>query len=263
MLGLAFLANGPGALMQGAGWPDEVGSIATCVLLLAGYWAIVRFGEARGVSELRPAFAELALGLLGGLGAFAAVLAALWSLGLVEWHDPMLGDWRSLWPSRAVNGLPAGMALALLGVGFVTRPAVKVFGPLAGLVIAALVALPFVPSLDAWSPERRIGGALGFLILSLVYLRTGRLWASIGLAVGWSAAVSMIVGGYFLEGGYDFTDAFIWEPDRPSIPRWISGSEGPESALPCLAGAALVAALLAWRAWRSGVFRATGEVGPV
>jgi hypothetical protein len=259
---LTFLASGAWAVMQTAGWPNGGGAVATCVILLAAYWTCVRLGEARVVSELTPAIAEIALGLLLGLGAFATVLAALWGLGLVEWHSPMFGDWRSRWPSRALSGLPQGLALALIGVGMVTRPAVRLFGPRVGLTVATVIAIPFLPGLDAWQPERRIGCAFGFLILSLIYLRTSRLWMPIGMAMGWSAAVSMIIGGYFLEGGYDLTDAFIWEPGRPALPGWLSGSEGPESSLPCLVGAALIAAALALGIWKSGGFGTTRAVEP-
>jgi membrane protease YdiL (CAAX protease family) len=187
---------------------------------------------------------NLALGLAGGMGSAALVLAPPLALRLAS-LSPIPGAHMSwdifLFTAAAIAAGSAGEEIMFRGFGF--QSLLGIWGPHTTVfTIGALFA-----ALHAGNPSATWLGILntaGFGILfGYAFLRSGDLWLPIGLHFGWNFTLPLFgvnVSGLTMRlTGFEMH----WNADL----LWSGGEYGPEGSI--LTSAVLVAvALFVWKA---------------
>ena len=216
-----------------------VALIAGC--WFAGAWCVRRFEQlpldTLGLPLRWRGLGVLLLSLLAGLMIPGALAAAFLCCGMarVHYHAAGLLGWQQF-GLAAVLILLATLGEELMVHGYLLQTMLRGIGLSAWLLISVLWVI-IVYLRDPGMPAIALANLLVLVLLfGMVYLRTGTLWASIGVSTGWS------LGGVFLhptplEGLVGTVSAPISIALRG--PSWLSGgSAGPE------AGAALSIVLL-------------------
>ena len=240
----------PGWLRHVATLPDgsrelvlDVGAAAAVI----AYAAIVRWGERRTPGELSPAAlpADLAIGILIGVGMFSLVFAILRSTGS---YTIAAGHWTD-WGTDITRSLATGVREELLTRLVVFRLLMRAFGIWPALAISAL----FFGLGHLANPNATIVAALSIaieagLMLAGFYILTGRIWMSVGVHAAWNFAQGPIFGARisgFTERGSLFASAPV-----AGAPDWLSGGPfGPEASVPAIlvGGAVFIVLLVAAR----------------
>ncbi len=200
----------------------DLSNLIKTLVLLAGYWAYVRWWERRPVRELSSAgvVPELMAGLLLGGLLIAAVVAALAALGVYSIQS--VGTLTAL-GAAVVSMLPKLVAGALIEELLfrllLLRLLERSFGTIWALVISSLLfgfahlgnagATPMVCTM--------LGLELG-LLFGAAYLLTRRIWLCAAVHFGWNfvqgAVFSIAVSGQTGDG---------WMQGTLSGPTWLTG----------------------------------------
>ena len=149
-------------------------ALASLVGVYAAYYALVRFGERRRVSELAPGALprDLALGLLIGLGMFTLVFASLRLAGVYTLAPGQWGDWGHDVRAAIATGLVEELLIRLI----VFRLLMRAFGMWPALIGSALLfgAAHLMNPNASYVAAAAIAVEAG-LMLAAVYLLTGVL----------------------------------------------------------------------------------------
>lgn len=211
---------------------DPFKSVQHIVALAIAGFAVYRgyaiFFERRSVPELSlPGMGrELGIGLLVGVGLYAACELILMALGIYRING--LNPVGTMVPAIAM-ALSSGVFEELLFRGVVYRSVEKWFGSWAALVVSSLV---FGLS-HLINPQATLEGALFIaveagILLAAAFMLTGRLWLSIGFHVAWNYTQSAIFSS--IVSGNDAASGLI----RSTIqgPDWLTGGDfGVESSV--------------------------------
>ncbi|MBI1682559.1 hypothetical protein [Caulobacter hibisci] len=232
---------------------EPLAALAAILAALGTYILLVRLAERRWPSELAPAFAipELSLGITAAALAFGLLMGVLTLSGAVVWRPTTSIDWYGALASGLPQGVFGGWLLGLAVQGGTARLATRALGPVAGVVLAALLASWLVSPGWKLAPILRVNATLGGAILGLLWLRRQRLWLGLGLSTGWGALSGAVIGGPAL---FCAEDTSIYEPGRGILIAWLRGTEGPENSVLLLIGCVVGVGWLAWRAWKEGCF---------
>lgn len=252
--GIQMLGN---PLVQG-GDPLEVLKVAgLCVASLGLYAVIVRLTERRWPEELalRPALAELAIGLAVGVAMLSAVIAGLYALGVYEISGPRPA---SAWGAVSM-ALQSGILEELMFRAVVMRLLMRAFGVWPALVLqAALFGVLHLANPNATPMAAAAIAVEAGLMLAGFYLLTGRLWVSIGVHAAWNFTQGWIWGASV--SGIPVVESWLVSNPRPGAPEILSGGAfGPEASLPAMVVGTLVAVVTLWWAWKKGNFKARGD----
>jgi membrane protease YdiL (CAAX protease family) len=233
-----------------------IAAIAGSVAILIVYYAAIRWGERRPVDELelRPAPRELALGMLAGGAAIAAIIAIQWLFGWVA-IEPRRVDAVALALRDSIrSGVLEELVLRLV----ILRLLWRAFGIWPAIVIAAALfgVLHLANPDSGWFAALCLIAGEGIGIA--FYLVTGRIWASIGMHAAWNFTQGWIFGAV-VSGTVDIAGGPLALRPAAGVPDVLSGGGfGPEASLAALVvSAAASAAFLRW-AWVRGDFEARG-----
>jgi membrane protease YdiL (CAAX protease family) len=206
------------------------------------YAVAVRFGERRPVSELalRTAPVELALGMLVGFALISLVLLLLWSLGL---YDVGLGHWQNWFYYFVFTSYISAVLEELAFRAILLRLTARLFGPLTGLIVSAV--LFGAAHASHASPVAVAQIVVAGLVLGLLYVESGRLWLSIGAHLGYDFTE------WSLMGVGDKNGALVISPAPHASAVLTGGSFGPDgSVFMTLVGLLFMAAIIAVGAYR-------------
>ena len=231
-----------------------IAAMAGSVAILVVYAAAVRWGERRTVNELelRPAPRELALGMLAGGAAIAAIIAIQWLFGWVT-IEPRRVDAVALALRDSIrSGVLEELVLRLV----ILRLLWRAFGIWPAIVIAALIfgLLHLANPDSSWFAALCLIAGEGIGIA--FYLITGRIWASIGMHAAWNFTQGWIFGAV-VSGTVDIAGGPLALRPAAQVPDMLSGGGfGPEASLAALLVSVVAsAAFLRW-AWLRGGFEA-------
>lgn len=218
---------------------------------LLAYLFLVRVVERRPVGELsvRRLPRGLALGVLGGLALFSAVVGTLWLLG--SYHVTGTNPGAHWLLALLSVGLGAGIGEEIITRGVLFRIVEEGLGTWWALAISALFfgfAHGHNPGATAWS-SAAIAIEAG-LLFALLYHLTRSLWPCIGLHAAWNFAQGTIYG-IPVSG----THADGWLVSSRSGPDWLSGGAfGAEASVVALGLCSLCSVALLMVAWRRRLF---------
>jgi uncharacterized protein len=206
----------------------DLAAIDGALLSLLGYWFLARRIEKRNVVELAATGAaqELVLGLLIGAALFAAVVGALFLLGVYRYTGSAPA---SVLIQPLVASVAAGIFEELLFRGVLFRLIESAVGSWLALAVTAVI----FGLIHLLNPHATLLGACAIILESGVllagaYLMTRRLWLPIGLHIAWNFTQGGIFG--LVESG---TSASIGLYNGVlSGPVWLAGGEfGAEASV--------------------------------
>jgi uncharacterized protein len=192
------------------------------------YAAAVQRGERRRPAEIMPVPADLAIGLLIGLGMFTLVMACLSLMGAVS---ITVGDGWSDWPNDLMEAGFAALLEELIFRAVVFRLLMRAFG--AGWALALSAAI--FGALHLANPNATLfaGAAIAIeagLMLASFYLLTGRIWMSVGVHAAWNLTQGGIFGASV--SGHPEKGSLLVSTPVAGAPAWASGGAfGPEASL--------------------------------
>ncbi|MBO9561004.1 MAG: CPBP family intramembrane metalloprotease [Caulobacter sp.] len=280
-----FLHPGPLRWLRSLGWAmllffvfgvvDAVGSaapetlfkdngalvaLATLAICGAGYGlyaGLVRLAEARWPSELvlRPALAELAIGLVIGAAMLSAVVGVLVVSGLYEVTGPRAS---SPWEMISV-GIVSGSMEELIFRAIVLRLLMRAFGAWPALALSAALFGALHLSNPNATPTAAIAIAIeAGLMLAAFYMLTGRIWMSVGVHAAWNFAQGWIWGARV--SGIEVKQSLYLSQPKAGAPDWLSGGAfGPEASVPAMVIGTGVAVVVLYWAWKRGNFKAAPD----
>lgn len=189
---------------------------------------------------------SLLYGVAGGAGAGLAAVLLPAAIGLAEWQ-----------PAAESNSTPGGFifltAMLLFGAvgeemlfrGYGLQVLVPVLGPVATILPLSVVFAAAHADNRSVSWLALFNTFLWGVVLAGAVLRTGSLWASIGLHFGWNWILPVLgvnVSGFTMRlTGYSLT----WRV----APVWSGGEYGPEGGLVCTMAVAALGFLLFRYEW--------------
>lgn len=261
VLGICFIAGGQ-LLVSG---PIELLGVslsptADSVLLLASFipvwlllWAWLHLVEHRPLRRigLDGRRADLLIGIGIALGILAVDAAVMAASGQVSFH----------WSGTGPAGMAAIVAiLALFAVqgsaeeavtrGFVMQGVGAGWGVWAGLAVQAGIFAVLHGSNPGVTPVA-LGNVAAFgIMLGLLVLWRGSLWAAIGFHAVWNWAQGMVLG--YDVSGLGFGRSVLAQRVSPGASVMMTGGPfGAEGSLITLVALVLVIAVLGWAWWRS------------
>ncbi|MGC4944042.1 CPBP family intramembrane glutamic endopeptidase [Kribbella sp. DT2] len=195
--------------------------------------------------RVRPAIAwrgrEAGLGLLIGTVAIVAIFAIEVAAGLarVTGASGAVGEILVLLVYLAILGTVEELifrGLLLAGLLELTGRAWLATG-----ITALLVALPYTLAEGA-NPLTFLSAFLAGVMYGVAYLRTGRIWLSVGLRTAWNFVQGPVLG--FTVSGTSIGSDSILQLDTDG-PTWLAGGAyGPEGGLIAIAVRLAVIAFL-------------------
>lgn len=204
-------------------------ALASLVGAYAAYYALVRFGERRRVSELAPGALprDLALGLLIGLGMFTLVFASLRLAGVYTLAPGQWSDWGHDVRAAIATGLVEELLIRLI----VFRLLMRAFGMWPALIASALLfgAAHLMNPNASYVAAAAIAVEAG-LMLAAFYLLTGRIWMSVGVHAAWNFAQGPVFGAR-VSGQVESGSLFVSGPVAGSSSVLSGGAFGPEASL--------------------------------
>jgi uncharacterized protein len=232
--------------------PQFVAQAAGACITLGAYAALVRLGEARNPSELglRAAPIGILAGLMIGFVMFSTVMAIMIAFGLYQF------DYRgsaSVWRGAGL-AIESGVFEEVLVRGVVFRLVWRVIGPWMAFVVSAILfGAGHVGNPGAtWFTTACVAVEAGVMLASF-YALTGRLWASIGVHMGWNFTQGYLFGA--AVSGSKFGDGIAVSTAQTQFPSWLTGGGfGPEASLPSVAVCLGVGALVLRLACMNGRF---------
>lgn len=225
-------------------------AFASLIAAYVGYWALVRYGERRPVSELAPAFIplDLGVGLLIGLGMFTLVFASLRLLGV---YTLAPGQWTDLGHDIRET-LGTGLLEELIARLVIFRLLARAAGLWPALIASALLfggahlANPNASPIAALAIAVEAG-----LMLAAFYVLTGRIWMSVGVHAAWNFAQGAIFGAR-VSGQEGAGSLFVSGPVPGSSPILSGGAFGPEASLSAVIVGLVIFVLVMRAARRNG-----------
>ena len=193
----------------------------------------------------RHSLPDLIIGFLIPLPMIALAFAIESSMGWVRWEG---WAWQSLTPAQVMIGLAGG--LAMFGVVGLTEETLSRGYHLQNLAESIRLPRAWVLSsaifaaLHVFNPGFGFQAGLGLLLAGLFlatgWIRSGRLWLSIGLHIGWNFFEGTVFG--FTVSGLDL---FRVMRHRIEGPQWVTGGGfGPEAGAVVLPSLLLGSALV-------------------
>jgi membrane protease YdiL (CAAX protease family) len=209
-----------------------------------------RFVDRRSFSSLglrlgKRAALDLLAGLLIAFGLMGAIFLAMSALGWLQFEGYA---WQTQAPAAVLGGtltmlfvfLLTGWNEELLSRGYHLQTLAGGTNLFWGVVLSSIV----FGMLHLLNPGATWVAAVGIffagLLLAYAYVRTGRLWLSIGLHLGWNFFEGPVFG--FLVSGLDFFHLTRIRVHGPVL--WTGGNFGPEAGLIVLPAIALGALLI-------------------
>ncbi|MEG3163576.1 CPBP family intramembrane glutamic endopeptidase [Sphingomonas sp. PB2P19] len=236
--------------------------IALVSLLLAygAYYAMVRFGERRRVSELslRALPRDLGIGLLIGVGMFTLVFASLRLLGVYTLAPGLWTDWGHDVRETLATGLVEELLIRLV----LFRLLMRAFGVWPALIGSALFfgAAHLANANATYVAAIAIAVEAG-LMLAAFYLLTGRIWMSVGVHAAWNFTQGAIFGAR-VSGQTGTGSLFVSGPVPGSSEMLSGGAFGPEASLPAvIVGLAIFLIVLRAALDRQPALRSADAVG--
>jgi len=226
-------------LPAGSGYYRAIILPALAVLI---YAVAVHFVERRPVSELTLRFAplELPVGFLIGFALISLVLLLLWALSL---YDVGPGHWRNWFYYFVFTSYISAVLEELAFRGILLRLTARLFGPLTGLIVSAV--LFGAAHASHASPVAVAQIVVAGLVLGLLYVESGRLWLSIGAHLGYDFTE------WSLMGVGDKNGALVISPAPHASAVLTGGDFGPDGSIfMTLVGLLFVGGILAVGAYR-------------
>ncbi|WP_425228131.1 lysostaphin resistance A-like protein [Sphingomonas sp.] len=244
----------PSQSKQLPGWFKVIGMAVVLAITVGGYLLAVRFGEDRP----RPAEWDVSRFLpewLAGLGVGFVLMAV--TVGIMA-----LAGFVTLTPAPVrtistalVDTLQSGTFEELLLRLVVFRLLWRAFGAWWALGLSALLfgALHLANPNASWFAAICIAFEAG-IMLAAFYMLTGRIWASIGVHMGWNFTQGWIFGAA-VSGTSGFAGGPLTTTPKASVADWLDGGGfGPEAALPALLICTAAGLWVLRRAWLQGQF---------
>lgn len=247
-----MLGAGLVAALGGSRVPTGLGVVLSFAGVWVAVWVWLRFVERRSVLSVglwRPAWGGLARGAAIAVGLLGVVTAVLVAGGRasVSW----------------AGAGPAGIGLVALALlvfvvqggaeeitlrGMVLPAVARRWGVLAGLLVqAALFGVLHLGNPGA-NPLAAVNVAGFGLLLGLLVVVRGDLWAALGFHAVWNWAEGLVLG-YDISGLRVGTP--LWQVSSHGDDLLTGGSFGPEGSLVTTLALILVLAVLAIRVWRT------------
>lgn len=255
---VAALGIGGGALAGALGLPPAVDFEKSLESLpAAGAWlagaVLAAFLSARlfggprdlGLPAAPGMYRDLLVGLGGGTAAVLVVLGAGLALGAFDLHVPERPITEAGSAFARATLLLAAMAAfeELLFRGFVQRKLAAWIGDGKAIAIASSAFGIVHGVVSPEAPATAIAGtALAGAVLGLAYARTGDLWLTTGLHLGWNLALGWLAG--LPVSGHSLLAPLLDAAADPAHPWLTGGWYGPEASLLGLAVFAIGLAIL-------------------
>jgi membrane protease YdiL (CAAX protease family) len=260
-LAIAAVQLLPGMAIKGEGALRALATLGLCVAAYGLYAGIVRLAEGRCPSELalRPAIAELLIGLLIGVVMLSVVVGLLVGLGLYEVSGPRAA---SPWGMIRV-GISSGFMEELVLRAVVLRLLMRAFGAWPALVFSAAL----FGALHLTNPNATAMAAIAIaveagLMLAAFYMLTGRIWMSVGVHAAWNFAQGWIWGARV--SGIGVKQSLYLSSPKAGAPAWLSGGDfGPEASVLAMVVGTVVAVVVLYWAWKKGNFQAAPDAPKV
>ncbi|MGH3378931.1 MAG: lysostaphin resistance A-like protein [Actinoallomurus sp.] len=246
---VAFIGGQVIAAVQGKALLSLVLGLATAVLAVLVYARMVRWSERRAPVEVaaKGATTRIGLGVLIGVGWFAAVIANI----------AFLGDYR-------VDG--RGTVMGAVGLfGFMAAAAVteelmfrgvlfRIIEGRTGTWMALLVTSVLFGGWHLLNPDASLWGAIAIAVeaggtLAAAYAATRNLWIPIGLHFGWNFAEAGIFGTEVSGNGKN--DGLLHSVTSGST-LVTGGRFGPEASPYTIVFGVLLTIVFMWLAHRRG-----------
>lgn len=254
-LPLALLAAVAILLLQGfiqdiEGLSTWIGTLASGAAFFLATYLARRVLDRRSFLSLgfgldRHTLPDLIIGFLIPLPMIALVFALESSMGWVSWEG---WAWNGLTTAQVVVGLAGGLAMFVI-VGLTEETLSRGYhlqnlAEAIGLPRAWVLSSAIFAALHALNPgfglQAGVGLLLAGLFLATGWVRTGRLWLSIGLHIGWNFFEGTVFG--FTVSGLDL---FRLMRHRIEGPEWATGGGfGPEAGAVVLPGLLLGSGLV-------------------
>jgi membrane protease YdiL (CAAX protease family) len=199
-----------------------------------------------GLEVDRTLWADLAIGFAIPMVMMGAIFAAEFGFGWIHIESFALstvagGAVVSLTLAALVQFLLAAYQEELLSRGYHLQNLSDAFGKVWGVVVSSLI----FGLLHLANPSAGWASTLGIFVagafLAYAYLRTRRLWLSIGLHAGWNFFEGTVFG--FQVSGLDFFRLIRISVSGPEL--WTGGAFGPEAGLIILP-AIVLGTVLVW-----------------
>jgi uncharacterized protein len=237
-----------------------VSSAASAIAFVAGTFLARRFLDRRSFLSLgfavdRHTLPDLIVGFLIPLPMLGSVFGLESALGWVEWQG---WAWEFLTPAQVAMGLASGLAM-FVAVGLAEETLSRGYhlqnlAEALGLPAALLLSSTFFSLLHVGNPGFTVLAGAGLILAGLFlasgWVRTGRLWLSIGLHIGWN-----FFEGTFFGFAVSGLDLFRLMRHEVAGPEWATGGGfGPEAGVVMLPALALGIGLI-WIYTRGRVSR--------
>lgn len=231
-----------------------VAQVAEAAAITLSVWFARRVLDHRSFRSLGFGQRSLALRDVGaGLGITFAMMSLIfaleWSAGWLHvqafaWHSqPATSVWSSVALFFAVCVLVAWNE-ELMSRGYHLQTIASGMNSNWGWVISSTI----FGLLHLANPHATLAAAIGIflagLLLGYAYLRTGQLWLSMGLHLGWNYFEGVVFG--FPVSGLPFFQLTLISVQGPEM--WTGGDFGPEAGLTLLPAVAAGFALISWYA---------------
>jgi membrane protease YdiL (CAAX protease family) len=253
-LAIAAVQIWPEMLIKGEGPARTLATAGLCVVGYALYAGLVRLAEGRWPSELalRPAVAELLIGLVIGAAMLSVVVGLLVGFGLYEVTGPRAA---SPWEMITV-GISSGLMEELVLRAIVLRLLMRAFGAWPALVLSAALFGALHLGNENATPMAAVAIAVeAGLMLAAFYMLTGRIWMSVGVHAAWNFTQGWIWGA--AVSGFPVKESLYLSTPKAGAPEWLSGGGfGPEASVPAMVVGTSVAIVALYWAWRKGNFKA-------
>ncbi len=213
-----------------------------------------RFVDRRSFSSLGFKLTRWALiDLLAGIGIALVMMGSIyWTMERLGWIHFQGFLWQSESPAAVIGGsllillgfILTGWNEELLSRGYHLQTIASGTNTLIGVLVSSAI----FGLLHLSNPNASWVGVAGIffagIFLAFAYLRTGQLWLSIGLHIGWNFFEGPVFG--FMVSGVDFFRLTRITVSGPVL--WTGGAFGPEAGLivlPAIAAGMLLIALYA------------------
>ena len=228
-----------------------IGVLASAAVFVLATWVARRVLDRRSFVSLgfgldRHTLPDLVVGFLIPMPMLGLLFALSWWFGWTQWRG---WAWESQSAAAVVLGMAGGLSVFILvGIseevlsrGYHLQNLAEAMGLPRAWLLSSLIFAGLHVFNPGFSVQAGLGLVLAGLFLATGWLRTGRLWLSIGLHIGWNFFEGTVFG--FPVSGLDL---FRLMDYRIEGPAWATGGAfGPEAGAIVLPGLAL-GALLVW-----------------
>lgn len=228
-----------------------IGALASAVVFVLATWVARRVLDRRSFVSLgfaldRHTLPDLVAGFLIPFPMLGLVFGIATAFGWMQWGS---WAWESQSAASVVLGMAGGLSLfVLVGVseevlsrGYHLQNLTESMGWIGAWLLSSLIFAGLHVFNPGFSLQAGLGLVLAGLFLATGWLRTGRLWLSIGLHIGWNFFEGTVFG--FAVSGLDL---FRLMDHRIEGPSWATGGTfGPEAGAIVYPGLVLGTLLIA------------------